>query len=163
MRGMKKLLPAILTVAVVALVGCSREPSSLELAHAAAAVVQAHAAANAAYAAYAAAASAEQAVAAATAKAAKAEANKWVSKYGEDAFNFTAPAEAAFVDACAARYSAAATAARAAAYADKAESMYRQARWESKYRHSYDWDFDPFIEEAKARQKGGVGQGSQAP
>jgi len=42
MRGMKKLLPAILTVAVVALVGCSREPSSLELANAAAAVAQAN-------------------------------------------------------------------------------------------------------------------------
>ena len=39
---MKKLLSAILTVAVVALVGCSREPSSLELANAAAAVAQAN-------------------------------------------------------------------------------------------------------------------------
>jgi len=39
---MNKLLPAILTVAVVALVGCSREPSSLELANAAAAVAQAN-------------------------------------------------------------------------------------------------------------------------
>jgi len=39
---MKKLLPTIIAVAVVALVGCSREPSSLELANAAAAVAQAN-------------------------------------------------------------------------------------------------------------------------